>query len=60
MLMFFDGDWEHRVYWGADKCHLKDTPNGPQHYNAGPLPETGKWVRLEIEKPTSSTCSPTP
>ena len=49
MLQFHDGAWEHRAYWGEDKCVLAGTPNGPQHFLAGPLPKTGKWVRLEIE-----------
>lgn len=49
MLQFHDGTWEHRAYWGEDKCVLAGTPNGPQHFSAGPLPPTGKWVRLEIE-----------
>ena len=49
MLQFHDGTWEHRAYWGEDKCVLAGTPAGPQHFQAGPLPPTGKWVRLEIE-----------
>ena len=49
MLQFHDGTWEHRAYWGEDKCVLAGTPNGPQHFLAGPLPPTGKWVRLEID-----------
>jgi hypothetical protein len=49
MLQFHDGTWEHRAYWGEDKCALAGTPNGPQHFLAGPLPPAGKWVRLEIE-----------
>jgi len=49
MLQYDDGTWEHRAYWGEDKCVLAGTPNGPQHFQAGPLPPAGKWVRLEIE-----------
>jgi hypothetical protein len=49
MLQYDDGTWEHRAYWGADKCLLAGTPNGPQHFNAGPLPPAGQWARLEIE-----------
>jgi len=49
MLQYHDGNWEHRAYWGEDKCLLAGMPNGPQHFSAGPLPPTGKWVRLEIE-----------
>ena len=49
MLEFDDGVWEHRAYWGEDKCRLAGSPNGPQHFRAGPLPDVGKWSRLEIE-----------
>ena len=49
MLQFHDGTWEHRAYWGEDKCVLAGTPNGPQHFLAGALPPTGKWARLEID-----------
>lgn len=49
MLQFHDGTWEHRAYWGEDKCVLAGTPNGPQHFLAGPLPSPGTWTRLEIE-----------
>ncbi|MCE9533475.1 MAG: PSD1 and planctomycete cytochrome C domain-containing protein [Planctomycetes bacterium] len=49
MLEFDDGSREHRAYWGADKCYLAGTPNGPQHFNAGALPAAGKWARLEVE-----------
>lgn len=49
MLQFNDGTWEHRAYWGDDKCLLAGTPNGPQHFQAGALPPVGKWVRLEID-----------
>lgn len=49
MLEFDDGTREHRAYWGADKCLLAGTPNGPQHFKAGALPAAGAWARLEIE-----------
>lgn len=47
-LQFNDGSWDHRAYWGADKGHgagRKDAAN----FRAGELPETGKWVRLEVD-----------
>ena len=28
MLQWHDGTWEHRAYWGADKCILEGAPNG--------------------------------
>ena len=46
-LQFNDGSWEHRVYWGANEGYGKDK-QGAANYHAGDLPETGKWVRLEI------------
>ena len=47
MLQFNDGTWEHRAWWGADKIPFGagDTEN---HRPMGPLPEAGKWVRLEV------------
>ncbi len=46
-LQFNDGSWEHRATWGADKCFLagRDFEGNRQK---GPLPESGKWVRLEV------------
>lgn len=46
-LQFNDGNWEHRATWGADKCFLagRDFEGNRQK---GALPETGKWVRLEV------------
>ncbi len=46
-LQFNDGSWDHRATWGADKCFLagRDFEGNRQK---GALPETGKWVRLEV------------
>jgi hypothetical protein len=49
MLHWNDGDWEHRAYWGEDKCYMEGALNGPAHFHAGPLPEPGRWARLEID-----------
>jgi hypothetical protein len=48
MLQFNDGTWEHRAYWGGDKIAWgkKDTVS---RRRLGDLPETGKWVRLEVD-----------
>ena len=48
MLQFNDGTWEHRAYWGGDKIDWgkKDTAS---RRRLGDLPETGKWVRLEVD-----------
>jgi hypothetical protein len=46
-LQFNDGSWEHRAHWGADKTFgigRKNASNRPM----GPLPELGKWVKLEV------------
>ncbi|HVS53710.1 MAG TPA: glycoside hydrolase family 9 protein [Opitutaceae bacterium] len=48
MLSWNDGSsWEHRAYWGADKISY-GTAGTPGHYNAGALPASGQWVKLEV------------
>jgi hypothetical protein len=49
MLQFNDGNWEHRAYWGEDKCYLAGQGSAANHFNMGALPKLGEWVRLEIE-----------
>ena len=46
-LQFNDGSWEHRGYWGADKGHAPGR-NNASNLRMGDLPESGKWVRLEV------------
>ncbi|MBP86258.1 MAG: hypothetical protein CMJ64_06025 [Planctomycetaceae bacterium] len=46
-LQFNDGTWEHRASWGADKAFKAGT-NDASNRRMGKLPETGKWVRLEV------------
>ena len=46
-LQFNDGKWDHRASWGADKAFLAGR-NDALNRQMGPLPETGKWVRLEV------------
>ena len=48
MLQFNDGDWEHRDFWGADSIPLGAGDN-EGHRSMGPLPEAGKWARLEVD-----------
>lgn len=48
MLQWHDGGWEHRAYWGEDKCFLAGSPDGVNHRKIGPLPKAGEWVRLEV------------
>jgi hypothetical protein len=50
-LQFNDGTWEHRAYWGADKAHGAGR-NNASNKRLGPLPELGKWVRLEVPATT--------
>jgi len=50
-LQFNDGTWEHRAYWGADKAHGAGRNNASNKL-LGPLPELGKWVRLEVPAAT--------
>ena len=47
MLQFNDGDWNHRAYWGKDLINFGKTGT-TQRMRLGDLPETGKWVRLEV------------
>jgi len=48
MLQFNDGTWEHRAYWGGNKINWgKDKSTSRRRL--GDLPETGKWVRLEVD-----------
>ncbi|OYW19908.1 MAG: hypothetical protein B7Z55_08055 [Planctomycetales bacterium 12-60-4] len=51
MLQFNDGGWEHRIYWGENKIEWGGD-NSPARYRGGPLPETGRWVRLEVPAET--------
>ena len=48
MLQFNDGSWDHRAYWGESKISWgKD--GTVSRRKMGPLPETGKWVKLEVD-----------
>jgi len=47
MLQWNDGTWDHRAYWGANVITF-GTDGTPSRTGAGPLPEPGKWARLEV------------
>jgi hypothetical protein len=48
MLQWHADGWKHRAYWGENVIDWgKD--GTPERLHAGPLPATGKWVRLEVE-----------
>ncbi|MBI1248106.1 DUF1553 domain-containing protein [bacterium] len=46
MFQWNDGDWEQRAYWGQDL--IPYGTNNQSKHRLGDLPETGKWVRLEV------------
>lgn len=46
MFQWNDGDWDQRAYWGEDRIPYGN--NGKTKHRIGDLPETGKWVRLEV------------
>jgi hypothetical protein len=48
MLQFNDGTWNHRVFWGEDVIPFGE-PGTAAHVAMGPLPEAGKWERLEVK-----------
>ena len=50
-LQFNDGSWEHRATWGADKAFGAGR-NNASNRRIGDLPETGKWVRLDVAAAT--------
>ncbi len=49
MLQFNKGGWLHRAVWGDYDAIQWGAPNTTERVNMGPLPEAGKWVRLEVE-----------
>ncbi len=49
MLQFNDGaSWNHRAVWGENKIDW-GTADSPSRRLMGPLPPTGRWVRLEVD-----------
>ena len=48
LQIYANKNWNHRAYWGEDKIPYGIGKNGPHHLHMGPLPEAGKWVRLEV------------
>ena len=47
MLQFNVGGWRHRAFWGKDVIPWGTAGTG-ERYAAGPLPESGRWIRLEV------------
>jgi hypothetical protein len=48
MLQWNDGTWDHRAYWGENRIDW-GADNSPSRFYAGSLPQSDKWVRLEIK-----------
>jgi hypothetical protein len=51
MLQWFGPSWNYRAYWGPPRLNYGQDKNKPDydgHRHLGPLPETGRWVRLEV------------
>ena len=49
MIQFHQpGDWEHRIFWGADHV-VWGQLNTTSRHRAGDLPALGEWVRLEFD-----------
>ena len=48
MLQFHSGNWEQRAYWGENKISWGKDGTASRR-RMGDLPETGKWVRLEVD-----------
>ena len=40
-------EWEHRAYWATEERDSR-LPDPPHRRWMGPLPEAGRWVRLEV------------
>ena len=47
MIQFHTDGWKHRAVWGADVIEF-GTKGTTERFVAGPLPEVGKWVKLEV------------
>ena len=48
MLQFHAGGWEHRAVWGDGDAIGWGAAGTPSRFQAGPLPETARWVRLAV------------
>jgi hypothetical protein len=47
MLQWNAGAWKHRAYWGENLINF-GADGTTERFRMGPLPETGKWLRLEV------------
>jgi uncharacterized repeat protein (TIGR01451 family) len=51
MIQWYDGNYDHRAYWGANSIELGTNGTASRHY-MGALPAPGQWVRLEVPAST--------
>ena len=49
MLQIHHGSWSHRAVWGNPEIIPYGKANTTERFGVGPLPEVGKWARLEVE-----------
>jgi len=49
MLQYHTDKWDHRANWGDLEAIPFGNKGTPEKVDMGALPETGKWVRLEID-----------
>lgn len=47
MIQFHTDGWKHRALWGQDIIEF-GAKGTTERFVAGPLPEAGKWVKLEV------------
>ena len=47
LFQWYDGSWNHRARWGRDQF-----PFGPSVQVSSVIPESGKWLRLEVDPAT--------
>ena len=47
MLQWFDGTWEHRAFWGANRINWGVNGTASRRY-IDVLPTAGQWARLEV------------
>lgn len=49
MLQYHTDNWDHRANWGDQDVIPYGEKKSSEKLDMGALPETGKWVRLEVE-----------
>ena len=49
MLQFHTDEWHNRANWGDEDAIPYGAKGTTEKVQMGPLPETGKWIRLEVE-----------